>query len=85
MKFIKSKLCKTFHILKMDKIKEQEVIKEFIFKNNYIYYLLIIVREKSKQIIELINNEEKLEQERENAKKLRDKLGSKYKNFTIYC
>ena len=42
---------------------------------------MLIVREKSKQIIELLNNEEKLEQERENAKKMREKLGSKSPTF----
>ena len=46
--------------------------------------MIIIVRERAKNIIELLNDEEKLQNERDNAKKLRDKLSSQhFLNFVI--
>lgn len=36
--------------------------------------VLFIVREKSKQIVELLSNDEHLEEEREKAKKIRDRM-----------
>lgn len=38
---------------------------------------ILLVQEKVKHIIELLSDESKLEEERENAKKLRQKIGSK--------
>ena len=36
--------------------------------------IIILVRDKAKEIIDLITDEQKLESERENAKRIKDKL-----------
>lgn len=41
-----------------------------LFKN----YLLQIVREKTKQVLDLLTNEKLIEEERENAKKIKERL-----------
>lgn len=47
------------------------------------YYLLVKVREKTKTVLDLLANEKQIEEERENAKKIKERLNGKDSN--IFC
>ena len=54
--------------MKIEQIKEKQVIKNLIFFNK------IIVREKSRQILKLLDDDDKLKEERKNYSKWRSRI-----------